>query len=281
MAESRLVRDYYPLAKAAELLDCEDNDLIHLAANGGVQLFVLADNWVAKRIYQYDYSIVPGDDLQTYLKPIYRGPTPPEKPDAHDPDYAVKNAKWFLNHDCQDIAIGNMVDYRKHGKYRIMYEMTFDGPVPVAKKCFEEYRIRPETAKIEIDMYRYCLSRHWDAAGEAQNMFLIPENEPLVQDAFNSGELVVLTENIKRLQEGETSPDPKAEAVNSKRLASLLKFIIGMAVSIYKYDPAKKNNALQEIMQDLDSVGVGLDAQTIRDILKEAATHLPPTPHKS
>jgi len=193
MAESSYVRDYYPIAEAAELLDYQNNDLIHLAAKGKIPIYVNATRWMAKRIYQYDHSIELGDDLRSRLKVTYRGTAPPEMPETHAPDHAAKEDEWLDAHDSRDIVIGNMVDFSKHGKYRALYEITLDGHVPVAEKCFKEFLIRPETAKVEIDLYRYL-----DMAAGAQDMFLVPENEPLVQDTLNSGKLVVLTEDIKR-----------------------------------------------------------------------------------
>ena len=53
---------------------------------------------------------------------------------------------------------------------------------------------------------------------------------------------------------------------------TLLKLIIGMAVKGYGYDPtAARNEATSEITKDLDELGIGLDADTVRAKLKEGA----------
>jgi len=57
---------------------------------------------------------------------------------------------------------------------------------------------------------------------------------------------------------------------------SLLRLIIGMAVGGYRYDPlATRSSVAPEIVKDLESAGVPLDADTVRKYLKEAADLLP------
>lgn len=57
---------------------------------------------------------------------------------------------------------------------------------------------------------------------------------------------------------------------------SLLKLVIGMAISGYKYDPkSSRNSATAEISADLEKLGVGLDQDTVKKWLKEAIAVLP------
>lgn len=57
---------------------------------------------------------------------------------------------------------------------------------------------------------------------------------------------------------------------------SLLRLVIGMAISGYKYDPkSSRNSATAEISADLEKLGVGLDQDTVKKWLKEAIVVLP------
>ena len=68
----------------------------------------------------------------------------------------------------------------------------------------------------------------------------------------------------------------------TKERESLYKLIIGMAVAGYKYDPtAARNDAVGDIYNDLEELGVAVDQDTIRKWLREAAQQLPPKPIKT
>ena len=57
----------------------------------------------------------------------------------------------------------------------------------------------------------------------------------------------------------------------------LLKLVIGMAVTGYKYDPtASRGPVITEIAADLELAGVSLEADTARKWLRLAADLLPP-----
>lgn len=291
--------DWYSLAEAAKILNAGIEGLIHGAANGKIQLCVLANKWMAERVYQYDHTIDIGDalssaysgtglttenmflamatnnDFPPALKPTFRGPTPPPIPDPEAKNYQEQLSLYLRTHDCQDMVMGHIVAYGKHGNSRALYDMSYDGLLPIAKKCFKEYLIRPDTAKVEIDLYQY-----FNMSNEALDAYMVPENEVLIKDVFNNGKLVVKSNEIRRLTTPIGSQDSKPEAGVSRN--SLLKLIIGMAIKGYRFDPkAKRNMILQELMTDLEQAEVSLDAQTIRDALNEAITALPSAPHKS
>jgi hypothetical protein len=60
---------------------------------------------------------------------------------------------------------------------------------------------------------------------------------------------------------------------------SLLKLVIGMAVNGYKYDPSPERSPVPpEIAADLEALGIGLDADTVRKYLREGAALLPGKP---
>ena len=45
-------REYYPLAMAAEILECSEDDLIHFAATQKIEVHVLADKYISVRHYK-------------------------------------------------------------------------------------------------------------------------------------------------------------------------------------------------------------------------------------
>lgn len=85
--------------------------------------------------------------------------------------------------------------------------------------------------------------------------------------------LVVRTEALIEFQRSISNID---KPLAKKERESLLKLVIGMAIEGYRYNPAElRNAATSEICKDLDTVGVGLDPDTVRKFLHEAAEMLP------
>jgi hypothetical protein len=67
------------------------------------------------------------------------------------------------------------------------------------------------------------------------------------------------------------SPDP-----GLRERESMLRLIVGMAIRGYSYDPAAvRNAAVKEIADDLQSLGIGLDEDTVRKYLSESRELLP------
>ncbi len=76
---------------------------------------------------------------------------------------------------------------------------------------------------------------------------------------------------------GVTSePAPPKEMTDAEKV-SLLKMIAGMAIEQYAYVPgAKRNEAVKNISDDLDRLGISLDLKTIRKWLKESCELIDP-----
>ena len=77
----------------------------------------------------------------------------------------------------------------------------------------------------------------------------------------------------EREPETQPAPTPIAEkSLGTTERNQLLKMVLGMAIDSYGYDPmAKKNEATKQIVDDLAKLGIGIDADTVRKYLKEAA----------
>jgi len=87
-----------------------------------------------------------------------------------------------------------------------------------------------------------------------------------------------LEEAQKRLEDMEKSNTAKIKPdIGLREKETLLKLVIGFAVSAYAYDPKSARNAkLSEMSSDLARAGVALDEDTIRKWLKAGAEILPP-----
>lgn len=80
-----------------------------------------------------------------------------------------------------------------------------------------------------------------------------------------------LTAEVMRAQP-LASKRPKDKPLGSRERDTLLKMILGLAMSGHAYDPAAtKSTTVNEISSDLERVGLALDLETIRRKLKEAA----------
>lgn len=70
-------------------------------------------------------------------------------------------------------------------------------------------------------------------------------------------------------------PKPEND-ISQRERDTLLKLVIGMAVKGYAYDPkAARNSSIKDIADDLASLGISLDPDTVRKWVKEAAEILP------
>jgi hypothetical protein len=142
----------------------------------------------------------------------------------------------------------------------------------------------------------------WSEVGQAQlekgEMFLtLPGEEAYFgfNETFilNRDEVVITLPEITRFEEehsitaqtlndkvncqetiANASPD-KDPKMNPKEKESLLKMIIAMAINGYAFDPHEKKSVIPVgIVEDVDRLGLSIDADTVRKWLKEAAALL-------
>ena len=75
--------------------------------------------------------------------------------------------------------------------------------------------------------------------------------------------------------------EPGKNLVLPRERDSMLKLIIGMAVKGYSYDPASlRSKVPNEIVGDLELLGIGLDGDTVRKYLREGFALLPQDPEE-
>ena len=78
---------------------------------------------------------------------------------------------------------------------------------------------------------------------------------------------------------GKPQANAPARELKTRERDTVLKLIIGMAVSGYGHDPkAARSDTVGDIVGDLDGLGLHLDPDTIRKWLREAADSMPPEP---
>ena len=74
----------------------------------------------------------------------------------------------------------------------------------------------------------------------------------------------------------DLSDNDDRDELEGKERTSALKLIIGMAIACYKYDPyAAKSTVPAAIAKDLDTLGIGITAETVKEWLNKSIPHLP------
>jgi len=82
--------------------------------------------------------------------------------------------------------------------------------------------------------------------------------------------LVVRMEALRKVQKVINKPSKKE--VSTRERDTLYKIIIGMAIRGYAYKPkAQRNNAIADIVRDLEHLGIPVSDDTVRKYIKEAA----------
>lgn len=119
--------------------------------------------------------------------------------------------------------------------------------------------------------YNELKAQYDDCAEKVQS--LVEENKNLISSLTSERDSLCL--RVAELEPAPGQGQAEKQLLTRER-ATALKLIIGMAVVGYKYDSkAKRSNTISEIVGDLDSAGVSLDADTVRKWLREAADLLP------
>lgn len=178
-----LVREYYSLAEAAVIAECDEEDLIHLAAQGKVQLYAIRDFWAAKQIreineaHDYNTGILHhgGGDLNWDFK----------NTSAED----VQNALA-----AKDITVGPITQYAPRGGYQALYALRWSGAQPVLSQSISEYLLNRATAIVKLDVNVML-----GLSGKQNSREFFPDPQMLVQDARDTGKLVVLVAALKGL----------------------------------------------------------------------------------
>ncbi len=105
--------------------------------------------------------------------------------------------------------------------------------------------------------------------------------EPITLDQVLR-EGAVMSSEVERFESESVKMQMESLQILEKPLGTternyLLKLVIGMAVTGYKYDPAaKKSTTTKEIADDLADLGIDIDPDTVRKYLKEGANTVLP-----
>lgn len=268
-----LHRPYYSLREVEELTAYKVLDLLHMAAEGKLLISVIADGWLASRVYEIDHSI---DIEENGFSVSYRGPEVPDFPTGDDENFVDKVVEWQHGQERQDVVVHNLVSYGRRGLNGWWYGLNPEGPATVAASSIAEFLIRPDTAHIEIDINTWK-----NIADPFHQRFFRPDPEVLVKDALQADRLVLLTADLERLRGGDKGlVAEKPDGAVSRK--TLLKLVIGMAIGGYRYDPqAKRHDCMGPIEKRLHEVNLPVGQDTIRKALEEASQLLPQNPQKS
>lgn len=124
-------------------------------------------------------------------------------------------------------------------------------------------------ANIAASAYQYLENERFKLENEATLKDVDRSTGGLSEDEIAK----IFVENL-RFREGHFGPRNQVQVrgIANKERNQLLKLVLGMALDSYGYQPkAKKNEATGQIVSDLAKYGIGIDADTVRKYLKEAA----------
>ncbi len=180
-----LSRQWYSLQDAAEKTGFDVDDLIDWAATGKIQLYVLADGWVAGQVYAIDNNWVHDGG------PLVKGQI--DLPDLSGDDAAVRFADYLKQRGMQDEKIGAHTFYAKRGIFGLAFDVPLKGPKPVAAFCISQYYNGESNAKIEFDVNVML-----NIVDPIQSRFLRTEPEILVADVLQQERLVIMSDDLKK-----------------------------------------------------------------------------------
>lgn len=115
-------------------------------------------------------------------------------------------------------------------------------------------------------------------AEQAIKAELIREKNKTHKNGLSDEALIVyLQEQNEALKNERKKDDPKQEKpLHTKEKESLLKILLGLALTNYTFDPhASRNSTSREITDDLRLHGLSVDEDTVRKWLSEAKEYLP------
>ena len=115
-----------------------------------------------------------------------------------------------------------------------------------------------------------------NAATATRETVQTPSDTKNAKIAELTQELDSLRERVAELEQAAQKASEKAKPLQTKQRQSALKLIIGMAIKGYQYDPAAvRNDAITKISHDIESLGISLDPDTVRNWLRMATEVLP------
>jgi hypothetical protein len=178
---------------ALTMCGCTMADLLRHAETGALTIYVMADQWKAKRVKEIDLTVEVGSASPTIS---FRGPPLPDIPAPDDPDFEEKCRERIRLEQAQDILCGNVIEYGRFGSFRTMYETIFTGLQPVAARAFCEYQTHPDSAEIILDLNRVLSLSHHD-----HERLVYPDPLTLVRDALQNDSLMLMLDDIQWLLE--------------------------------------------------------------------------------
>lgn len=111
----------------------------------------------------------------------------------------------------------------------------------------------------------------------------IAERPPKLKEWIDRIEILVHPEFYAELVKRSPNPAPAAQptvltVLNRQERETLLKLIAAMACEQYNYDPSReRSEATSRILEDIELVGLKMDAKTVRKWLKEASELVDPS----
>lgn len=151
------------------------------------------------------------------------------------------------------------------------YQQLTDGP-KVTAVSLDGVFVASTNGDLKEIQSHFSDNPHFNKS-DLKSPFLHPDNFHPAGALPDDSVFVVRTDALLDFMQavnGTQSRNEKPLGTNERN--QLLKMVFGMAIDSYGYDPlAKKSEATKQIVDDLAKLGIGIDPDTVRKYLKEAA----------
>ena len=263
-------REKFSILEGAEYLGWKVDDIIYLAGMGKLTIYVQAENWTAKSIYEIDHNVAeklgisikyPAKprDLLKAVKSAKRNPDSPKDIDLafivtgrnplsesnspYSKDLLDYNDSFLSD---EKVTVGIRTIYERVGKHQGYYEDSWSGLQPIATKSIYSFSKNPDLTKIELDFNKMLF-----LPSISVERFFCPDPDVLLKDAIKDGKLYVYKTHLERLISNENKLQKK-ELPNKKgsRPQTLERYADWQrrAVEKIKINPALSAYAVAELI---------------------------------
>jgi hypothetical protein len=267
--------EYQQLARAARLLDCEVEDLLHWAETGNIQLCARLNGKVllyhrsgSERLSGERFARLLRRHEKQWGGPMWGMP-------FCLPSHPLSRVSFFTN----PIEIKKFVPGPEIVESGGLAHCRCDvsGLWALIDGIGDNYfAVLQETGRLEIKAGCTFLPADFSAENPA-HYYLGLINEPYDPDRIvltvRVEDLLITRAQIEKIQNFQNKPlDTSEKPLGTTERNTLLKIIGGLAIAVYKIDiHAERMEKIGEMVTDLAGQGVSVSEKTLREKLKSAA----------
>ena len=263
-----LRREELSIAEVIEQYDCTIDDLFYGAEIGELPIYLLTGGWTVELIC----SIKQGSPIYKEVKNVdeYINKALKMTEEYENPDnFPTDNFQKIVTN-------GIFTYYPNNGKYRALYIPPIYGLIALSQHTITEYR-----HGVDPGIFLKLNDFIGISKNTTDEFVMIPDRQVLVKDALTDGKLFVKREDLNRLSDQPIDPDD-AKGKDDVSRKTLLRLVLGMAMNRYKYELGKLRTDVPKTIEiGLETLGIDITDDTIRNALKEAELKYPPKPKTS